>query len=149
MLFCEQMGKSIKIEVANNANSLAEVFKVRKEVFVLEQKVYEQEEYDAYETSSTHLAGIYDGRIAGTCRFRNTEQGIKLERFAVLKQHRAKGLGAALLYAALQKVDLSQYVYLHAQIQVVDFYEKHGFKKVGEIFEEAGIKHYKMYYKPD
>ena len=67
----------------------------------------------------------------------------------MLKQHRAKGLGAALLYAALQKVDLSQYVYLHAQRQVVDFDEKHGFKKVGEIFEEAGIKHYKMYYKPD
>ncbi|MDB4107572.1 GNAT family N-acetyltransferase [Bacteroidia bacterium] len=143
------MEKSIKIEVAHDANSLAEVFQVRKEVFVIEQKVSERGEYDEHETSSTHLAAVFDGGTVGACRFRNTEKGIKLERFAVLKKHRDKGVGAALLQAALHKVDLSQYIYLHAQIQVVDFYLKHGFRKVGDIFEEAGIKHYKMYYKPE
>jgi predicted GNAT family N-acyltransferase len=35
-------------------------------------------------------------------------------------------------------------VYLHAQVQVVDFYAKFGFEAVGPQFEEAGIQHYKM-----
>ena len=34
--------------------------------------------------------------------------------------------------------------YLHAQVQVVGFYEKVGFKKIGEQFDEVGIMHYKM-----
>ena len=43
--------------------------------------------------------------------------------------------------------DLKDYVgliYLHAQVQVIPFYEKEGFIKEGGIFEEAGIMHYKM-----
>ena len=39
-------------------------------------------------------------------------------------------------------------IYLHAQIQVVEFYQKLGFVKQGNLFEEAGIKHYKMVFKP-
>ena len=43
---------------------------------------------------------------------------------------------------------LKQKIYLHAQIQTVDFYQKLSFEKDGEIFEEAGIKHYKMTFTP-
>ena len=40
--------------------------------------------------------------------------------------------------------DVNDQKYMHAQIQVVPFYEKAGFIKVGELFEEANIMHYKM-----
>ena len=42
--------------------------------------------------------------------------------------------------------DIDKTKYLHAQVQVVDFYKKVGFKKTGKLFEEAGIMHYKMIY---
>jgi len=45
-------------------------------------------------------------------------------------------------------LDMKQKIYLHAQIQTVDFYQKLSFEKDGEIFEEAGIKHYKMTFTP-
>ena len=76
---------------------------------------------------------------------RKTNKGYKLERFAVLEEERKKGYGDCILKEILN--DLKEYkgtIYLHAQEQVVSFYEKIGFKKEGDIFEEANIMHYKM-----
>ena len=84
----------------------------------------EEEEYDEFESSSTHLFATYDNRVVGTCRFRNTSQGTKLERFAVLKEYRTQSVGASLLKAALAAVDHDRMIYLHAQVQVVEFYNK-------------------------
>ncbi|MGB0850303.1 MAG: GNAT family N-acetyltransferase [Bacteroidia bacterium] len=141
------MQYNIEVQIANTESKLQSIYEVRREVFVKEQKVSEREEYDEYETSSTHLAAIYNDEIVGTCRFRNTDKGVKLERFAVLKTHRDKGVGGALVQAVLKHIDTDQNVYLHAQIQVVGFYEKFSFYKVGEEFVEANIRHYKMVYK--
>lgn len=122
------------------------VFKVRNEVFVQEQNVSEAEEYDNYETSSTHLAATLDGTVVGTCRYRNTEKGVKLERFAILKEERGLGIGRDLVNRCIHENRNSVTIYLHAQIQVVDFYNKLGFEREGPLFEEAGIQHYKMVY---
>ena len=138
------MTESINVQIANTSSQLDEIFDIRRKVFVIEQEVDEREEYDEFETSSTHLIAFYNGEPAGTCRVRNTEKGIKLERFAVLKAYRNKAIGAALVKSVLDRIDLNQHIYLHAQIQVVDFYARFGFKKVGRMFEEANIKHYKM-----
>ena len=135
---------SVIVKVASSSAQLKSVFAVRKKVFVEEQAVSEEEEYDAFETSSTHLIALIKKTVVGTCRFRNTDKGIKLERFAVLKEYRGHGVGEALVKETLDQIDISQHVYLHAQIQVVDFYAKYGFMKQGNQFEEAGIKHHKM-----
>ena len=56
-----------------------------------------------------------------------------------------KGYGNHVLQAILKDLkDYTGLIYMHAQVQVLPFYEKLGFKKEGEIFEEAGIMHYKM-----
>jgi predicted GNAT family N-acyltransferase len=137
------MDKEIIVKVADSPQSMEAIFGVRREVFVIEQSVSEEEEYDEFETSSTHLFATCDNRVVGTCRYRNTSQGTKLERFAVLKDYRTRSVGASLLLAALAAVDQSRLIYLHAQVQVVDFYKKYGFAQVGERFEEAGIQHLK------
>ena len=81
----------------------------------------------------------------GVARWRKTDKGIKLERFAVLAKFRGYGVGKRLVEEVLKDVlTMEQKIYLHAQIQTVDFYQKLSFEKDGEIFEEAGIKHYKM-----
>ena len=78
------------------------------------------------------VVGLLDGR--------NTDKGIKLERFAVLTKYRSSGVGKRLVEEVLKDVlPMKQKIYLHAQIQTVDFYQKLSFEKDGEIFEEAGI----------
>jgi predicted GNAT family N-acyltransferase len=143
------MDKEIIVEIADSPQSMEAIFRVRREVFVIEQQVSEEEEYDEFETSSTHLVAYCDNQVVGTCRYRKTSFGIKMERFAVLKEFRTRSIGASLLLAALDAIDQNQYIYLHAQIQVVGFYKKYGFIKVGERFEEAGIQHFKMIYSID
>ena len=143
------MDKEIIVKVADSPQSMEAIFEVRRTVFVIEQSVSEEEEYDEFESSSTHLFATCDNQVVGTCRFRNTSLGIKLERFAVIKAYRAQSVGASLLKAALALVDHDRMIYLHAQVQVVEFYKKYGFAQVGEQFEEAGIQHFKMIYSAD
>ena len=63
----------------------------------------------------------------------------------MLKEYRKQGIGHKILKFMLE--DLKEFeglIYMHAQIDVVPFYEKMGFIKEGEVFEEAFIMHYKM-----
>lgn len=122
-----------------------EIFRVRNEVFVVEQMVSREEEFDEFEQSSIHYLGTIAGRPAGTARWRITSGGIKLERFAVVKDLRNSGIGSAILQKVLDDViPLNLPVYLNAQLKAIPFYERHGFKKVGDMFVEANIDHFKM-----
>lgn len=128
---------------------LAEALTVRHTVFVLGQHVPADLEHDAHDlTDATHyLARTAEGLACGAARWRLTANGVKLERFAVLEQYRNQAVGAALLTAVLRDVQAAHpqaEVYLNAQLPAVRFYERHGFRKAGEPFWEAGIEHYKM-----
>ena len=124
------------------------VRQVRQEVFVLEQGVSQSDEYDKYESIANHYLIRKDGVNCGVARWRKTDKGIKLERFAVVKHLRGFAIGKRLVEEVLRDVSIFKLpIYLHAQIQVVDFYQKLGFVKEGNLFEEAGIKHYKMLFK--
>ena len=118
--------------------------KIRYEVFVLGQNCPEELEWE-FEEESTHFLLTIDKIPKATARPSKTEKGYKLERFAVLESERGKGLGRKILKSILN--DLSDYkglIYMHAQVEVIPFYEKLGFIKEGVQFEEAGIQHYKM-----
>ncbi|MBU0489450.1 MAG: GNAT family N-acetyltransferase [Bacteroidetes bacterium] len=120
---------------------------IRTRVFVEEQGVDPALEIDGKDSECTHYLAEFEGKIIGTARWRQTDKGIKLERFAVLKAFRNKRAGVALLQkvlADLSKAD--QKIYLHAQDQVVGFYEKFNFIAEGNEFFEAGIRHFKMIY---
>ena len=112
--------------------------------FVKEQKCDPSDEYEN-EEDSTHFLLIDDNTPVATARYRQTKNGIKMERFAVLKEKRGKGYGLLILNHMIADLSNNELVkYLHAQVQVVGFYEKVGFKKIGEQFDEVGIMHYKM-----
>lgn len=135
---------SVQVQKINNNETLEEAFKIRKVVFVVEQEVDEAEEYE-FEEESVHFIASVDGKYAGTARWRKTDKGVKLERFAVLKEFRSKGVGSALVSAILNDIPSDHhYLYLHAQITAMGLYAKFGFESEGDMFEEAGIKHYKM-----
>ena len=119
-------------------------FAIRQKVFVEEQEVDPAEEYE-FEEESHHFLLFKDGIPVMTARWRETEKGIKLERFAMLKEYRNLGLGSILLKEIIKDVKhLGKKVYLHAQLKAVPFYEREGFVAEGDIFEEANILHYLM-----
>ena len=121
-------------------------FVIRKTVFVEEQGVDAALEYDHEEEARHYLLFLGEKPIA-TARWRETEKGIKLERFAVLPQFRNRGIGDVILKEVLKDVSLSgKMIYLHSQIRAVTFYQRNGFYKVGEQFTEAGIEHVFMKY---
>jgi predicted GNAT family N-acyltransferase len=129
----------------NNTLFSAPAFEIRRKVFVEEQKVPAEEEFDEFEEESSHFLAMIGEIPVGTARWRFTENGIKLERFAVLEDFRHKHVGSKILTSVLEDVRVhSKKVYLHAQIQAVKFYERFGFIKKGEIFLECDIEHYKM-----
>src|SRR5205085_9927089 len=105
---------------------------------VEEQQVSREEEYDQFEESSRHYLVYVDEKPVGTSRWRKTESGIKLERFAVLKEHRNSGAGTAILNKVLEDViPLKEKIYLNAQVTALNFYLKAGFVVEGDEFIEA------------
>ncbi|MBC6611768.1 GNAT family N-acetyltransferase [Hymenobacter sp. BT507] len=133
----------------NTAEEIASALHIREIVFVQGQGVPPDAEYDEHDRSdATHYLAISaDGTPCGAARWRPTDKGVKLERFAVLASYRNQEAGAALLRAVLQDVRAAHpdaTVYLHSQLPAVRFYERHGFEKVGEQFSECDIEHYKM-----
>lgn len=119
-------------------------FAVRKAVFVVEQNVPQEMEWDGEDERATHFLAELDGEPVGTARYRTTDKGIKLERFAVLKEHRNKKVGETLVKAVLADLDTTQYIYLNAQDTAINFYQRLGFTGEGDKFMEAGIVHLKM-----
>ncbi|MBS9523924.1 GNAT family N-acetyltransferase [Litoribacter alkaliphilus] len=140
---------NIEITKIKTEEALTAIFNIRQEVFVFEQNVHPEEEYDEFEETSTHFLALLEGVPAGTARWRYTDNGVKLERFAVLKEMRGKGVGQALVKAvvddiAREEAAKGQLLYMHAQLAAVPLYEKFNFEKEGDIFSECEIEHYKM-----
>jgi predicted GNAT family N-acyltransferase len=139
----------LQIEKITDQSDLDLAFEIRRKVFVIEQNVDPTQEYDEFEETSFHFLAKLDNIPVGTARWRFTVNGIKLERFAVLQEARTKGVGQSLVGAVLDDINQhsdshSHLKYLHSQLAAVPLYLKFDFQKVGEIFEECNILHFKM-----
>lgn len=141
---------SIQVRKVVNSVELQDAYLIRKKVFVEEQGVPAEDEYDEHDEVSAHFVA-YDteDNPCGTARWRETPHGIKLERFAVLRPWRGTGIGAKLLESVLHDIEedpsvSEQKIYMHAQSTAVEFYRKFGFSVVGDEFLECGIRHFEM-----
>ena len=134
---------------SDNVDLLEKAFEIRTIVFVDEQDVDPKTEYDGYDDDAGHYIMFYNDVPIGTARRRFTEEGIKFERLAVLKSYRGQGLGRSLMQFLMDDVlPTDKKIYLNSQASVENIYKKYGFKRVGEMFYEANIEHYKMVYEP-
>lgn len=128
----------------------AEAMAVRTAVFVVEQKVPVELERDHIDEIAIHALLRVDGAYVATGRvYRDAklETAARLGRIAVLKPWRGRGYGLALTRAfiTIAYEHLSaDCVLLHSQVSAIPFYEKLGFKELGEKFLEAGIEHVEM-----
>jgi predicted GNAT family N-acyltransferase len=136
--------KKISVNRVNDPESLEKVFAIRREVFVGEQNCPPELEWE-HEEESTHFLATVNGEPAGASRWRKTDNGYKLERFAVLQKFRGQGVAQQLVSTVLADLPAdADYIYLNAQLLAMGLYEKFGFVKEGPQFEEAGIQHFKM-----
>jgi len=116
---------------------------VRRQVFVIEQRVPEEEEWDDDDEVCVHVLATRNREPVGTGRL---SPAGKIGRLAVLSEFRGRGLGDRIMRMLIEQAyhrGLVE-VTLNAQLQVVPFYEKRGFKAEGPVFDEAGIPHRRM-----
>ncbi len=129
----------------SDKENLALAHIVRTEVFVNEQHVDSVLELDQFDEVAQHYLLFIDHKAVGTARWRETEEGIRLERFAVIASERRNYYGQLILdHILADLLPMGKEIYLHAQIYVVDWYKDNGFETVGEHFLEAGVEHVKM-----
>jgi predicted GNAT family N-acyltransferase len=116
---------------------------VRRQVFIVEQRVPEEEEWDIDDEVCVHVLATRNREPVGTGRL---SPAGKIGRLAVLSEFRGRGLGDRILHMLIEQAyhrGLLE-VTLNAQVQVVPFYEKRGFQAEGPVFDEAGIPHRRM-----
>lgn len=134
----------VKVTVADWLVSRCAAQPIRSMVFIDEQNVPVELEWDEMDAVSLHaIARDADGAPIATGRLLPDGH---IGRMAVLGPQRGRGVGASILEAlireARQRGDDS--VVLHAQRQAEGFYRRHGFVAEGEPFMEAGIEHILM-----
>jgi predicted GNAT family N-acyltransferase len=148
---------SYTVRVAEDLADREACFSLRKEVFVAEQGVPEEIEYDAYDAVAVHVLAVReDGLPLGTGRLLHGGAALgktggdasvgSLGRLAVSRAARGLGVGAALVRAieAAARARGLAAVDLHAQTQALGFYERLGYVAYGPEFPDAGIPHRAM-----
>lgn len=136
-----------KIKLVKSKKEIDKAINIRKIVFVKEQKVPYEIEIDGLDPESKHFLAYYNNKPIGCARIRRNKTTAKLERIAILKEYRCKGYGTKLTNFLIEycKTQDVEKISMHAQIQVIDFYKKFGFKTQGKMFLEANIKHKEMH----
>lgn len=141
--------KKVEIKRITLKDELNLAFLIRKEVFVEEQGVALEDEFDKYDTldgQCEHILVYYDGKPVGTGRIRAVDGLGKLERICILKPYRKFGLGKVII-KTLEEIAVAigvPQVKLHGQTQAEGFYQKLGYRTSSNIFMEDGIPHILM-----
>lgn len=130
--------------VYNESNS--DIKDIRREVFIIEQCIDEDEEKDSEDINYIHCAKVDGDRIVAYARFYIDGLTAKIGRVAVRKELRGTGTGKEIIDFVLntaKSMDCEK-AQLNAQVHCTGFYEKCGFRKSGKEFFEIGIRHIKM-----
>jgi predicted GNAT family N-acyltransferase len=132
-----------KIQMVTWASHQRQLRAVRTPVFIEEQAVTPEFEWDDIDATAVHLLATLDNEPIACLRIIEYE---KIGRMAVLKSYRGRGLGAALLLEAVAicKKQGSKSVYLSAQTHAIEFYRKAGFKQISDEYCDVDIPHVDM-----
>ncbi len=138
------MTADFRVRAAAWQHDLNALRHIREIVFVQEQRVPVELEWDELDADCDHVLALdADNRPIGTGRLTPHHS---IGRMAVLPAWRGKGVGAAMLVTLIECAREHGWaeVTLHAQTQAMTFYERHGFVAHGDEFMEAGIRHRHM-----
>lgn len=136
----------IRVSIVDWATAAPLLSKIRREVFIEEQQVPQELEWDGRDEESIHaLATTASGDAIGTARLL---PGGQIGRMAVLRPWRRSGVGTLLLRCLIDAADDPQRLFLNAQTSAEAFYRRNGFVPArDDVFMEAGIPHIRMIYR--
>ena len=119
---------------------------LRREVFVHEQHVPPEDEFDSYDLTATHVVALDDGNVVGCLRIIFLDQHAKFGRVVVAASARGKGIASRMMRFAMDYAASRGQTrfYLTAQTDKLTLYEKLGFTAFGEEFEDGGMPHLAM-----
>ncbi|MES2674431.1 MAG: GNAT family N-acetyltransferase [Pseudomonadota bacterium] len=163
----ESMNNTFTIKSVTWQTSQRDLIMLRTRVFLEEQNVSPEDEWDNKDETATHfLVTSTEGAAIGCARLlveslRHGDENsptphqnqtlFHIGRVAVLKSHRQQGIGKQLMQTiineCLQSLPSSN-IYLYAQTARIKFYQQLGFVIQGDVFMDAGIPHIEMWYKP-
>ena len=140
---------NVEVSIANWQHDNVVLRALREEVFIIEQKVPPEEEWDELDDDPTtvHLKAFDGDLVVGTLRLIHN---VKIGRVCVKASHRGQGIASQLLLRAmligLAKIPLEQAVIfkLSAQLSAMNVYRRAGFKEYGDVYLDAGIEHKDM-----
>ena len=123
----------------------SDIENIRTAVFIKEQKVPIELEWDEFDNESTHILAYYNNKAVGTARLLSDGH---IGRMAVLKDYRNHNIGKNMLKFLLElaKYQSLDNIVLSAQEHAVEFYKKYGFTVTSDVYLDAGIPHYDMRY---
>lgn len=150
MIRQEKLGGIVMtIKKVTTEAELQTAFDFRRSVFIEEQQVPEEEEYDEFDALDApcdHILVYYNEKPVGTGRLRVVEGYGKLERICILEEYRKFGLGKEVI-VGLEQIARDKGLTkakLNAQSYAEGFYEKLGYQREGEEFMDCGIPHILM-----
>jgi predicted GNAT family N-acyltransferase len=140
------MSREQIIVIDSSSALMPAVFALRHAVFVVEQAVPPEIEVDEFDASATHLVTLHDHEVIGTLRLVADGEAAKVGRVAVRAAARKNGIGSRLMAraAAIASDKGFREIVLHAQVSVIGFYRRLGYREEGNVFDEAGIPHVAM-----
>ena len=126
--------------------------KIRRQVFIQEQSIPEQDEWDALDAVSLHFV-VYDRHLENDLKINQAIATARLlennsiGRVAVLKSYRSKGVGRLIMQQIIghARTEKRQFLKLSSQVHAIAFYESFGFQVKGEEYLDCGIPHIDMY----
>ena len=122
---------------------LERAFEIRRQVFLVEQKVPPEEEYDEDDKRALHVLALTGDEAIATGRLIVDEHYARIGRMAVVAEYRGHGVGRAILEELVRAATERgvKRIVLHAQVHAIGFYEALGFEASGAVFDEAGSPH--------
>jgi len=140
---------AVKYKEVKTINEFIDAVLLRYDVFVREQGFKPGWEPDEEDKVSRQFIAVSDGKVVATARYRESPKGqIKIERVAVKRQQRKRGIGEGLLrfmVARIRKLELGR-IWLRSQLEQQPFYEKCGFTSVYKPYDKYGVPHIDMEY---
>lgn len=124
--------------------TLHDLLKLRSDVFILEQGITTEPDVDGLDPAAEHIVGRdTNGRVVATARLRRTKEGTKVERVVVAQDRRGEGVGRGLM-AFLHARMGSAHGVMSAQLTMLRWYEAHGWRPEGDVYDEGGVPHCRM-----
>ena len=140
------MKNNLKVEIVKWIDGHAQLKNIREKVFIQEQRVTPELEWDGMDEMAIHFLVFKDEEAIGCARAIVIKSQMQLGRMAVLKEYRGQGVGSTLIEKAIVTAKLKQLsgIHISAQCNAINFYVKFGFEVMGDTYLDAEILHRDM-----